>query len=105
MDIVSVIVSVLLRLDKEASELNKETQTQEWLQRGLAIERVLTKVEKDFGTETMTKIYGVACNRKGGTINPMSPTMISKLQTAGFRVKSVTDAVRYRKSERAAQEK
>lgn len=97
------IITVLLRFDKEASALDKKTQTQEWLNKGSAIEVLLTQVEKDFGTKIMINLFLRACDQKGGTINPLTPIIIQKLQTVGL-VLQYSKAQDMAERERAAQE-
>ena len=90
------IVSVIVRLDNESKQPN--ITAEEFYKRGDAMDKLLNKVEKDFGLNFMCKVFIQATDILKHSPGPMGPDIIKKLISKGFIIDTVIKSVSYTKS-------
>ena len=89
------IISVLIRLDREAREAKTgPNNVEEIARRGNAITWLMRKVEKDFGSNIMLKLHADASVEAGHTIGPLDASLLKDMLNMGCNVKKVHGVVR-----------
>ena len=81
------IISVLIRIDSQSRDDN--ITPDEFAKCAYAIQRLLDKIEVDFGTAFMVNVFKEACEKAGHTIGPHTAGMIQKLTVLGFKVTGI----------------
>merc|ERR1711962_163902 len=89
------VVTVLVRLDNEAKEPN--IGPEEFAKRGFGIQNLLRKVESDFGTGMMMKMFIKANEAAGHTIGPLDASFVKELMKMGCTITGVHKVVKYNK--------
>ena len=89
------IISVLIRLDEESKMPN--ITAEEFGRRGIAITRILNKVEEDFGTEIMMKIFALTNARLGRTLGPLDVKFVQRLVKCGVQITNIGRMVEFDK--------
>ena len=88
------IISVLIRLDREAREAKTgPNNVEEIARRGNAITWLMRKVEKDFGSNIMLKLHADASVEAGHTIGPLDASLLKDMLNMGCNVKKVHGVV------------
>ena len=89
------IISVLIRLDREAREAKTgPNNVEEIARRGNAITWLMRKVEKDFGSNIMLTLHADASVEAGHTIGPLDASLLKDMLNMGCNVKKVHGVVR-----------
>lgn len=94
--IVQNMINVLKKIDKESKQ--KKDDVQEFNKCGLAIKKILDKIEIDFGTQFMIKIFYITCQELGHTLGPLDSSILQKLIKNGFVIKNINKKSKYCKS-------
>ncbi len=93
--VIDNIVSVLIRLDREASK--SDISAYEFAKRGNAIKHILNKIENDFGLKFMIDIFVLTNQKLGHTLGPLHTEIIQKLTSQDFTITNIKNAVFYKK--------
>ena len=80
--IIENIVTVIVRIDNESKVPN--ISAEEFVRCGLAMDRLLNKVENDFDLNFMCRAFIKATERLKHSPGPVGPTIIKKLMSKGF---------------------
>ena len=90
-------IIVLMRYHDEAKDLIKLDDKKEYYRRGLGIKTLLNKIEHDFNTKEMLRVFIRTCQRLNETLNPLDIETIHKLTDNGFEIKKVKNVLHYKK--------
>ena len=90
-------IIVLMRYHNEAKDLIKLDDKKEYYRRGLGIKTLLNKIEHDFNTKEMLRVYVRTCQRLNETLNPLDIEIIHKLMENGFKINNVKSVLHYKK--------
>ena len=96
-EFIETCIIVLMRYHNEAKDYKMLDDKKEYCRRGLGIKTLLNKIEHDFNTKEMLRVYVRTCQRLNETLNPLDIEIIHKLMENGFKINNVKSVLHYKK--------